>query len=675
MFEVEDLSFTYTVEQRKIHVLQNLNFHVKRGEFVGIQGPSGSGKSTLFYILGFLLKPTDGRVIFDGIDICDLSGDDLTITRNRKIGFVFQQFHLLPNTSVLNNILLPTLYPSEYASPSEEKRKKATELAEQLGLGKHLTHHPNQLSGGQQQRVAIARALMNDVDLILADEPTGNLDSQNAKQILDLFTELNSQGKTIILITHDSEVAKRCSRVYHLKDGAFTRIEDQFKPPAAVDIPKKEKFSEDIRESSFSIYQRIARSVFPVAVENLFRNRIKSILTMLGVVIGIAAVLAMVTLGQFTKRKILETYEALGVNKLVLRGYSNWNLKATDSVSVHFKSFGWEKDFKSLQRVFPEIKAMSPVLSMWRSRVVAGGIQVEDKVTSLGISPDLISITNRKIQLGRNLSPFHVENRSPVCLIGFEIAQRLFQRTFPLQQVITVTDGGKVSFPCQVIGVLAPVTSNQEWSPPNLHILLPYTYFQTVTAGAWNSEIHEGAIQLVSGSDIEKSGKKLKAYFQQKYGNAGNFFVDSDSTLIAQMKKFLNLFGVLLASIALVSLGVGGIGINNMMLVSVTERLKEFGLRKALGATDRSIRVQVILESMVLCSVAGLIGVVLGFSVYELLIFGATQFVPKLKFEWVFEPIAMVLSLFSILAVGMISGLVPAIKAEKLQVIEALRSD
>jgi len=676
MLEVRDLTFSYRIAAEEISVLKCLDFRVRTGEFVAIQGPSGSGKSTLFYILGFLLKPTRGKILFDGIDATALSQDELTVLRNRRIGFVFQQFHLLSKTDVVENILLPTHYPSELADKQDGLRQKAVTLATDLGLGAHLKHFPNQLSGGQQQRVAIARALIQDVDLILADEPTGNLDSRTAGQILDLLRELNRQGKTIILITHDAEVAKRCSKVYHLRDGAFTQIEENYPPPVRPEdgshardgIPKLPS------AASPALYRRIARSVLPLVTENLLRNKAKSILTMLGVVIGVAAVLAMVTLGQFTKRRILESYEAMGVNKLLLRGYPNWNLKATDALSVSFRSFDWQRDFAALPKLFPELRYMSPVLTNWQNKATAGGLMIEDKVSFFGVTPEYLAITNRTLEAGRNLSPYHVEKRAPVCVVGLDIAKRLFPRTNAIGQVLTLTDGRSLSFPCLIIGVLATMTSNKDWSPPNLHVLLPYTYFQTVNS-SWHAQIHEAAIQVDALSDVELAGKKIKSYFEQKYGKAGQFFIDSDSTLVAQMKRFLNLFAVLLAAIALLSLVVGGIGINNMMLVSVTERIKEFGLRKALGATHRSIRTQVLMESLGLCITAGILGILIGFGAYELMIYGATKFVPNLRFEWVFEPVAAALSLVSIIAVGVASGLVPALRAEKLQVIEALRSE
>ena len=262
----------------------------------------------------------------------------------------------------------------------------------------------------------------------------------------------------------------------------------------------------------------------------------------------------------------------------------------------------------SLPRIFPEISYMSPVLNRGNIGATAGGLQIEDKVAALGVTPEYVEITNRKLESGRNLTPFHVDNRSPVCVVGHDIGQRLFPNMDPLGQIMTVTDNQRFTFPCQIIGVLAPMTTNKDWAPPNLNVLIPYTFFRTVADSYWSSQIHDVALQIESSADVENAGKKIKALLEQKYGKSGQFSVDSDSTLIAEMKKFLNIFAVLLASIALLSLIVGGIGINNMMLVSVTERLKEFGIRKALGATHFSIRIQVLMESIALCVVAGVIG-------------------------------------------------------------------
>jgi len=677
MFKVKDLTFTYDLNGQRLEILKNLNFTVEPGEFVAIQGPSGSGKSTLFYILGFMLKPTAGTVLFDNLDINTMSTDALTLVRNKKIGFVFQQFHLLNRATVLENILLPARYPSETASVKRGDIDRAKALAQKLGLGEHLNHLPNQLSGGQQQRVAIARALMNDVDIILADEPTGNLDSRTSEQILDLLLALNREGKTIIIITHDPVVAKRCQKIYHLLDGQLVKTEEReaFNGPHPG-VGKSIELKEVSKVLTPNAAVQLLRSLWPMALDNLRRNRAKSVLTMLGVIIGIAAVLSMITLGQFTKQKILDSYETLGVNKVIIRGYENWRLKATESTGVNFHEFDWVRDVTPMKRIFPEIKMLSPWLNHWGLRAIAGGIEAGDnKVNAYGVTPEYLNITSRQVLYGRNMSQYNVEQRSPVCLLGYDLASALFSRIDPLGQIISLTDGSQTNFPCEVIGVLASIKSNKDNDPPNLNVLLPYTYFQTAMTQSWYSELHSLVVQVQPDVDIETTGQKLKSFLKLKYGKSGSFSVDSDSTLIAEMKKFLNVFAVLLASIALLSLIVGGIGINNMMLVSIAERIKEFGLRKALGATNSSLRYQILLESTVLCSVAGILGLLLGFSAYEALIYGATKFVPHLQFEWVFDPFAALLSVTAIVAVGVFSGLVPAIRAERLQVIEALRME
>ncbi|MEO5969063.1 MAG: ABC transporter permease [Bdellovibrionia bacterium] len=690
MLEVKNLSFSYKIGNREVEVLKNLNFNVSSGEFVGIQGPSGSGKSTLFYILGFLLKASSGQLRFNGLDITKMSGDELTVLRNQKIGFVFQQFHLLSRTSVLDNILLPTLYPSELAvkdskSHYKKSKDKAKGLLKTLGIPKHSTHFPNQLSGGQQQRVAIARALIHDVDWILADEPTGNLDSESARQTLELLKELNQQGKTVILITHDREVSKYCSKVYLMKDGAFVEGQSNAvnsKSKSSVvnslrsdDAMKSLRHSPRLPAISIATLGRIIKSVFPLALDNLLRNKAKSFLTQLGVIIGVAAVLITITLGQYAKRKILESYEILGVNKLMLRGHPNWYRKATDAAGVSFHGFDPERDLGAIQRIFPEITLLSPILLGWKNTVTSGGKSLENDVSVYGITPEYFAITHRSLLSGHMISPSHLENRSAVCLIGTEVVQRLFERTSPLGQIVTVTDRGSTSYPCQVIGILKPVVSNKEGLFPNKQLYLPYTYFQVAAAQGMNARVHDAALQLDSSADVELTGKKIKAYFNQKYEKTGVFYVDQDSTLVAQMKRFLNIFTMLIGAVACLCLVVGGIGVNNMMLVSVTERIKEFGIRKALGATQLSIRIQVLVESLILCFAAGVMGVFLGWGGYETLIYAASRFIPSLHFEWIFDPVAMFLSFISILVVGIASGLVPAQKAEKLQIIEALRSE
>lgn len=672
--QTENLFFSYrrlgSDSGETTPILKGVDLHVDQGELVALRGPSGSGKSTLLYILSGLLGPYEGRVRVEGQDIATLSHAELADLRNRSLGFIFQQFYLLPKVDLLGNILLP----SEYGSGGPDKVARAKQLAEELGLAERLSHFPNQLSGGQQQRVAIARALLNDPKIILADEPTGSLDTQNSEQILTILRKSVEQGRSALVITHDAEVAARCDRTISFRDGKMQ--EEPTRRQIQVPLNPPERSAQVSKRSFAQRALQLARAMgatVPSAARNLMLNKSRSLLTMMGIVIGIASILAMLTIGKFTERKILESYAELGVNTLALYGYPNWELKATDKVPSMYQFFDWDKDIVGLNRIFPQLARVTPMLVSWDNRASFGGKSIDSEVRVMGITSDGLEILNRKLLLGNTFSPVHVRQRMPVCILGYEIFQRLFSTTHPIGQIVHLSQE-QTSYGCRVIGVLQSQTTNKEWNKPNLQILVPYTYFQA-TSDPWNSRLRELAFQVHAGSDIERVGKGIKAFFSRKYGKSGRFIVGSDSVLIAQMKKFLRLFTVLLGIIALVSVAVGGIGIMNMMLVSVSERLKEIGIRKAFGATDSQIRAQYLMESLLICTVGGVLGLVVGFGVYELAIYGASQVIKTLKFEWVFDVTAIAISLTSIVGVGILSGVVPAIKAERLEVIEALRSE
>ncbi len=670
LISARDLSLVYQKDAQSTRVLDEVDIEIHQGEMVAIQGPSGSGKSTLLYILGCLLQPTGGVIEIAGQDVSTLSGDELAKLRSQSLGFVFQQFHLLPKTDILDNVLMPAQYSER--NFEEAPRDRALKLIRALGLEDRVGHFPNQLSGGQQQRVAIARALINDPDIILADEPTGNLDSKTSKQILDLLRELNSKWhKTVVIITHDHEVASLCDRVLFMKDGKIQSSGSVEKQQRDLVVRPKSKSTRPIL-SHLTPFLAI-QNFLPMAIRSLNRNRVRSTLTMLGVSVGIAAVLVLVTLGQFTKNRILAGYADLGVNTILFHGNRNWEQKATDLVPVSFQSFEWNRDLQPLKQLFPQIRRIAPILMGWKSAATFGGRIVDSDVRIIGTNSESLHITNRKMLYGRNFSPDEVDRKSSVCIIGFEIGQRLFSNLNPIGQALRLTLEDS-PLGCNVIGVLESTTSNQDWMKPNLQIFIPYTIFQGLRID-WASDIRRVLIQLEADSEIETTGGAIRTLFEQKYGPSGRFRVDSDSLLLAQMERFLNLFTVLLGSIAFVTLGVGGVGITNMMLVSVSERFREIGIRKAVGATDQAIRFQFLSEAVVICLLAGLLGLGVGFFLYEGAIWGASKFSSKLTFEWIFDEVALVLSFVSILAVGLLSGLFPALKAQNLQVIEALRSE
>lgn len=685
--EVKDVCFEYRAGEVSLPIFRSFSLEVNQGEFLAIKGPSGSGKSTLLYLLAGLLNIDRGSVKIKGRDLVNLSDLDRSFLRNQTIGFVFQQFHLLPKATVMDNILLPNFYPIEKNGCDKISNEQVVNLAKELGLEGRLNHRPNQLSGGQQQRVAIARALINNPDIILADEPTGNLDSRSTKQIIAILQALHAKGKTVILITHDDEIANIASRVCYLEDGRITQQKNlpprkslpDFSQTASVlsgkilsQVSQRDDFSSSVKKSTnLSEQMRIS---FSMALSNAFRDKKRSFLTMLGVTVGVAAVCSMVTIGNFTKDKVLSSYADLGVNTLVFRGHRNWDMKATDSVSANFESLDWKNDLLPLKKIFKDVQFISPNMTSWQSTVTYAGKSIESKPQVKGVSEEGLEVLNRKVIAGRGISKFHVENRSKVCVVGYGVAKQLFPTILPIGKMIYVERDGE-TFACLIRGILENRSSNKESENPNFQIFIPFTLFQSLSKYWWSSLIRSTSIKISKSADVERVGQGIKNFFERKYSNSGVFTVDTDSILVSQMKKFLDLFTILLICIALVTLSVGGIGITNTMLVSVSERLKEIGIRKAVGATNSSIRYQFLQEAIVMSTAAGIVGIGLGVAVYQAAIYGASHFIEKLEFEWIFDPLAILLSVVSIIVVGVLSGLVPALKAERLQVIDALRSE
>jgi macrolide transport system ATP-binding/permease protein len=672
IYDLDHCDYSYPGSVAGKKVLNKINLRVAEGEFVAICGASGSGKSTLLYLFGGMLAPDDGRVFFKGRDLWEKSELERAEIRNQQIGFVFQQFHLVPRMTVLQNIMLPANYPSETNVLTSSDQTRALELLELVGLGQQQDSLPNQLSGGQQQRVAIARALLRNPAVILADEPTGNLDSENSEQVLQIFEKIQKAGHTVIMITHEADIANRAERMISVKDGMVLQEHpfDKIPGPSATlprDTPKRELAGVAMQRL------RIWRNVLPLGVQNLRTHLMRTALTMLGVIIAIASIIALLTLGDFAKARIMETYEALGSNRLSLNGYRNWRQSASrKSTGSNFRAFDIENDLYALLRVFPEIKNIAPISSVSVDEVSYGGNKVSE-INVIGTNSNWPVINNRSLEYGKFLSPYHVRQGDSVCVIGAEVRKELFSQQKGLGEVLYISNSSSI-FQCRVIGVMRHLNKGASDSDPNNQVIMPYSYLQTVGI-YWARYIRNAAILVQPGSNTEILGQKIVGFFVNRYGTSGQFRVTGDEALLTQVKKFLQIFTILLVGIGGVTLVVGGIGVTNMMLISVGERYREIGLRKALGATDRSIKLQLLIEALTVTSMAGAIGGLVGFVFYEGVVWIASQFVESIQFEWFYNPMAIVIALLSIVSVGILSGIAPAIKAQRLDVVAALRSE
>ena len=649
MIEISHLSKVYTMGGESVYALRDISINIGSDEFVAIMGRSGSGKSTLLHILGLLDVPTGGSYKLFGKEVSNLSEDELAIYRRQTLGFIFQQFHLLPRLTALGNVAMPLLY-----SGRQNQLSNPESLLADVGLRERMHHRPSEMSGGQQQRTAIARSLVNAPRMLLADEPTGNLDTSSQTDILRLLREMHQSGLGVIVVTHDEEVAEETNRVIRLQDGNVLSDKGKKKlitKPVATpqEIPPAERnglgyFLEHLREG----YRAV------------LANKLRSALSMLGILIGVASVIAMLALGKGAQDSIEAQLKSLGANVMVVRpGASRVGGVAQESGSparIHFEDIQYLKD-----RV-PGIKGVAGNVT-GRAQVSYANKNWNSQVQ--GASVEYASIRTAEPFIGRMFTSSEDQSRARVALLGLTVVRELFGGENPIGAFIKVN---KVNF--QVIGVMPEKGGTGFRDQDDIVVIPLQTGMHRLLGKAYIDSLDiegDGKANLDDLGDAIKRGMYARHRIPVSMQEDA-YQIQNLADIRAAVSSTSSTMSALLASIAAVSLLVGGIGIMNIMLVSVTERTKEIGLRKAVGARRKDILFQFLIETLAVSISGGALGLVLGVLI-------SVAMSSLAGWSTSISGFSVALAVFFSVFTGLVFGIYPARKAAGLNPIEALRHE
>ncbi len=651
LLEAKNITKTYRVGEVDIRALQGVSVAIEAGEFVAIMGPSGSGKSTLMHLLGFLDTPDSGAFHLMEKDTAHLKEEEYAFLRNSVIGFVFQQFNLMTRSTALENVCLPLLYSEDRVGDMERSK----EMLAKVGLADRVEHRPNELSGGQQQRVAIARALVNRPLMILADEPTGNLDSKSGKEILEIFKDLHKQGMTIVLVTHDENVGNAAERIIRMHDGKIVSDEKRTgiekKEISLENRPRLKEFSKQEKYNLDEFGEH-----FKQACRMILSNKLRSFLSMLGVLIGVACVITMLALGRGARESITEQLSRLGSNLLSVRpGSVKVHGVSTEAGAATRLDF---EDVKAIQEI-PYVKRVAPQVT-GQGQLVYGNKNWSTQV--IGVTPDYASVRNQEPVSGRFFTADENQTRQRLVLIGQTVRRELFENEDPIGQTIKIN---RVNF--RVLGILPSLGANAFHDQDDVVVIPLMTAMRRLMGKDYLDQVDAEIADL---NKMSLSEEAISAMIIRRHhltpDHYDSFNIRNYADIQQALSSTTKTFSVLLGCVAAISLVVGGIGIMNIMLVSVKERTREIGLRKAIGATPRDILMQFLVEAIVVTFVGGLAGILLAAAI-----------------SWIIAAIAhwkmiitigsLFLAFFCSASVGVIFGLWPAKQAASLDPIRALR--
>lgn len=642
LLELNEVSRLYTNGEEETVVLNKVSLTINAGEMVAIIGASGSGKSTLMNILGCLDKPSCGEYKVAGQSVAKMEGDQLAALRREHFGFIFQRYHLMAHLSAEQNVEIPAIYADKNAA---QRKERARELLTRLGLGDRVDYRPNQLSGGQQQRVSIARALMNGGEVILADEPTGALDSHSGKEVMSILKQLNEQGHTVIIVTHDPLIAAQAERIIEIKDGKI--INDNCHQ-IMVNKVKKETTTALASPYLGQIFGRFTQAL-DMAWRAMVVNKIRTLLTMLGIIIGIASVVTIIVIGDAAKSMVLADIKAIGSNTIdIYPGKDFGSDSPEDRQSLTLQDVFALKQQSYVQAVTPQVQ--------FSTRLRRGNQDSPASVT--GVSDDYFTVYAMKFSQGRSFTPDMIQRQAQVVVID----ENTRQRFFPTQKEVIGEQIIIRNIPSTIVGVIAEKKS-AFGNGQSLKVWVPYS---TLNSRILNrSYLDSITVRATEGYDASVAEQQIIRLLTIRHGKKDIFTYNLDS-FIKAAESTTQTMQLFLTLVAVISLVVGGIGVMNIMLVSVTERTREIGIRMAVGARASDVMQQFLIESVLVCLVGGLLGIGLSFGIAMV----ASVMLPDWHF--VFQPIALVSAFICSTAIGVIFGFLPARNAAKMNPIDAL---
>ncbi|AKP32622.1 MacB family efflux pump subunit [Yersinia aleksiciae] len=652
LLQLDNVSRWFSAGEESVSVLKNINLTIYSGEMVAIVGASGSGKSTLMNILGCLDKPSSGEYLVAGRIPQHLDSDTLAELRREHFGFIFQRYHLLNDLSARENVEIPAIYAG---IDREERRQRASDLLSRLGLADRLEYRPSQLSGGQQQRVSIARALMNGGEVILADEPTGALDTHSGNEVLNILKDLHQQGHTLIIVTHDMSIAQHTQRIIELRDGEViadraTQLTAQQEQLAPISTPEiAPKIANKTRLSPWKAQRDRLREAFKMATLAMAAQRLRTLLTMLGIIIGIASVVSVVALGKGSQQQVLANINAMGTSTLEIfpgkdfgdmRSAAIQTLRATDADALAKQGY--------IHSVTPAVSSSTTL--RYGNKSVSGTVN--------GVGEQYFIVRGYSIAQGMAFTRASVDGLMQEAVIDENTRDKLFPNgENPLGKVILLG-----SLPCRVIGVAAKKQSGFG-SDESLNVWIPYSTAMKRMLG--QSYLRSITVRVNDDIDLANAEQGVTKLLAQRHGTQ-DFFVMNTDSIRQTIEKTTSTMTLLVSMIAVISLVVGGIGVMNIMLVSVTERTKEIGVRMAVGARASDIMQQFLIEAVLVCLLGGCIGVVLSLGIGLLF----SQF--SSSFSMVYSVTSIITAFVCSSLIGVIFGFFPAKRAAEMDPIRAL---